>query len=127
MKFKHVIPFCGLMIVLVASYCLNLHDRSPASTKFIVGSSLLLLNSVLYFLRRPFAIILTGLVLILGIANLVSLARGEILTSYFVKIGALELSTPAINWIYIPLFLLYLLLNGRFVVAFFRNLTQKSQ
>lgn len=127
MKLKHTIPFCGLMIVLIASYYLNLHDRNPASTKFIVGSSLLLINSVLYFLRSPFAIILTGLVLILGIANLVSLARGEILTSYFVKIGALELSTPAINWIYIPLFLLYLLLNGRFVVAFFRNLTQKNQ
>ena len=105
MKLKHTIPFCGLMIILVASYCLNLHDRSPFSTKFMVGASLLLLNSVLYFLRRPFAIILTGLVLILGIANLVSLARGEILTSYFVKIGALGLSTPAINWIYIPLFL----------------------
>lgn len=126
MKLKHTIPFCGLMIILVASYCLNLHDRSPFSTKFMVGASLLLLNSVLYFLRQPVAIILTGLVLILGLANLISLARVEILTSYFVRIGGLELATPLINWIYISLFLLYILLNGRFVVAFFRNLTRKS-
>lgn len=81
-----------------------------ATQKHYAALSACLLNALLYLFRFRYAVLITGLTLLLTTFNQLALFPAIERTSFFVKIGGNELSTPAVNIKSLALLITYLII-----------------
>jgi len=86
-----------------------------ATLKHQVAIGLFLAALILYFIKFKYGIIFTGLFFILATFNAIVIFPVIISSSYFVKIGDTEISTPSIQWKSFLLLILFFVCTGRYL------------
>lgn len=115
------LPFFFLFILAAYTIYVFLKNGISFSTPYISTFFLIGVNALLYFFRFKYAIILTGIIIVLSIFNTIALFPEIQYSSYFIKVGTVKLSTPNFQWKPVILFIFYLLINLNFLKANFSN------
>jgi hypothetical protein len=130
MKFTSILkatPFLILIIILGYTWCIIMTTDYFATTKHIIALILALCNLVLYFLRFRYAIFFTGIILILASLNLLAFFPDMVSTSYFIKIGNIEVATPSIQWKLLLIFVFYCIVNFNFLINLYLDYKEKRK
>lgn len=115
-KLIHLLPFLLLLLlVLYTSYSI-IFQNNFISIKHIIGLSLIIFNSTLYFYKFKFGVIVTGIIYILSMLNVIALFPTIIYKSYFLRIGDIKISTPFLEVRIIIFFVIYMILNYSFFI-----------
>ena len=109
-KLLYIVPFIILLIFVSFTWGKILSTEHYPTLRHSIGLGLVIINLLFYFFRFDFAIFFSGLLILLGVFNLLVFFPNIETTSYFIKIGGKELATPNIQWKMLLLFLLYCIL-----------------
>lgn len=115
-KINRMLPFFLLLSFGSLTWFKVLANNSPVLPGHWAGIILLGLNAFLYFLRFSIAIYLTGLILLAATFQLLLYSSELVQKTYFFRIGSAEIATPSIEWKALILFILFCVLNLRFLL-----------
>lgn len=118
-KLINLIPFGLICLILIYTWYIILSTDIIATWRHWLALSLALVNLVVYYFRFLFGLIFTGAFLLLACFSLLSIFPERICTSYFLKLGETEISTPGIDGKSFWLFLLYLALNTGYFIKLY--------
>jgi hypothetical protein len=122
-----VSPFLLTGIILIYTWYIILTTEYFATTRHVIALILFGINALLYFLRFRYAILLTGVILILATLNLLAFFPDITSTSYFVKIGNVEIGTPSIQWQPLLILIFYCIVNFSFFVDVYVEYKDKKR
>ena len=122
-----VIPFLILGIILVRTWYIIMTTEYYATSRHIIALIFFLGNLILYFFRFQYAILLTGIILILATFNLLVFFPDIAATSYFIKFGSREIGTPGIQWKILLLLIVYLIVNFDFFIELYLDFKDKKK
>jgi hypothetical protein len=125
-KLSRLIPFLIWSIVMGYTWVTILATEYFATARHIIALSIFFLNLILYFIRFNAAVILTGIALLLATFNLLAFFPDIVSTSYFIRLGAIEITAPAIQWKSLFLLLLYVIVNAKFLIGLYSNYRQRE-
>lgn len=118
MNRKKVIPIVPILIlagILSYTWFIIATTNFLATIKHIIGLGLFLAATVLYAFKFKYGIIFTGIFLILASFNVIAIFPAIKSSSYFVKIGEVEIATPFIQWKAVLLLILFFACTWRFL------------
>ena len=106
-------------IILIYTWYIILTTEYFATTRHIIALALWAINGLLYFLRFRYAVVLTGIILVLATFNLLAFFPDIVYTSYFVTIGRAKISTPSIQWQPLLILIFYCIVNYSFLIGLY--------
>jgi hypothetical protein len=110
-----IAPFFLLCVICAYTWYVIITTDYAATTKHTIALILVLVNLILHFITFRFAIILTGVLLVLSMFNLLFFFPDFITSSYFLGIGSFEVNTPPIEWRIVWLLIFYLIVNVTYI------------
>lgn len=110
------IPTLILSGILINTWIIILRTDYFATIKHQIGLALFLLIVALSFYKFKYGIILTGFFLSLATFNAIAIFPDIISSSYFIKIGNTEISTPSIEWKSFLLLILFFVCSGGYLI-----------
>ncbi|NNV57311.1 hypothetical protein [Limnovirga soli] len=119
------IPTLILSGILINTWIIILRTDYFATIKHQIGLSLFLLIVALYFYKFKYGIILTGFFLSLATFNAIAIFPDIISSSYFIKIGNTEISTPSIEWKSFLLLFLFFVCSGGYLISLYSEYKNK--
>ncbi len=122
-----VTPFLILSIILAYTWYIILTTEYFSTIRHIIALVLFLGNLLLYFFRFRYAVLLTGAILILATFNLLAFFPDIMSTSYFIKIGSVEIATPSIQWKPLLLLVFYCIVNFNFLINLYLDFKEKKK
>jgi len=122
-----IIPLLILGIILVYTWYTILTTEYYATVRHILALVLFAGNLILYFFRFRYAVLLTGVILILGTFNLLAFFPDITSTSFFVKIRDVEIATPSIQWKPLLLLIFYCTVNFNFLVNLYLDYRDRKK
>ena len=114
-KLIQVIPVIVLAGILIYTWFIIGTTDYFATIKHQIGLGLFLAIVALCFLKFKYGVIFTGLFLVLASFNAISIFPVTISSSYFVKIGGVEIATPSIQWKAVLLLILFFICAGKYL------------
>lgn len=121
------IPYIIVLAILLYTWTKILTIDYFATLKHEIGLGACLLNLLLYFFRYKYAVIFTGVILVLATFNQLALFPDIESASFFIKIAGKELSTPNIQWKSMLILILYLILVFSFRLTVWNKGRQRIQ
>jgi len=115
------IPFIILLSIVLYTWIRILSTDYSSTLKHQIALGLCLINALLYFRWVKYAIVLTGIILILATFNFLALFLEIESTSYFVKISGHEFSSPRLQGKSVLVLLLYLV-----IMLYYRRIIFRS-
>jgi len=122
MKNKKLIsaaPFFVWGIVMIYTWVTILVTGYFPTSRHVAAVLLFLLNGVLYFTRFKTAVLVTGTLLLVGVFDLLAFFPEDISSSFSIRIGTVEISTPGVQWKSLLLLLVYFGLNTPFLFSLY--------
>lgn len=119
MKRKEIfqgLPMIVIAVVIIYTWFNILTTDYFATLKHQFALALFLVNVGLYLINFKYAVYLSGFFLLLASFNLLAIWPNIISSSYFIKIGGKEISTPEIQWNTFFILLLYLFCNATYLI-----------
>lgn len=126
-QLARVSPFLIVGVILVYTWYIILTTEYFATTRHIIALVLWGINGLLYFLRFRYAIILTGVILILATFNLLAFFPEIAYSSYFVTIGGIKISTPNIQWWPLLILIFYCCVNYSFLIGLYTDYQERKR
>lgn len=114
-KVIQCIPILTLTGILAYTWYIIMTTDYFATLKHQVAMGLFLVTLILYFVRFKYGIIFTGIFFILATFNAIAIFPVIISSSYFIKIGNIEISTPSIQWKSFLLLTLFFVCTGKYL------------
>lgn len=121
------LPMIVITIVIIYTWFNILTTDYFATLKHQIALALFLINIGLYFIKFKYAIFLSGIFLLLASFNLLAIWPDIISSSYFMKIGDKEISTPEIQWNTFFILLLYLFCNATYIIDSYVEMKSNNQ
>jgi uncharacterized membrane protein len=125
-KIIQCLPILTLAGILVYTWYIIMTTDYFATLKHQVAMGLFLAALILYFIKFKYGIIFTGVFFILGTFNGIAIFPTTISSSYFVKIGDTEISTPTIQWKSFLLLVLFFVCTGRYLSNLYTEYKDKE-
>lgn len=128
-KLIQCIPILTLTGTLSYTWYIIMTTDYFATLKHQIAIGLFLLTLILYFIRFKYGIIFTGIILILSTFNAIAIFPVIISSSYFIRIGDTEISTPSIQWKSFLLLITFFVCTGGYLsdlYAAYKNKEKKS-
>jgi len=110
-----IIPFIFLTVILSNTWFIIATTNYFATIKHYLGLGLFLMVTLLYAFRWKYGVILTGIFLILASFNVIAIFPVIKSSSYFIKIGEVDIATPFIQWKALLLLILFFFCTWRFL------------
>ncbi|MGF7232791.1 hypothetical protein [Arachidicoccus sp.] len=114
-KFIQILPILILGGILIYTWFIIITTDYFATIKHQIGLGVFLAILAFYFLKFKYGIFFTGIYLLLASFNIIAIFPVIISSSYFVKVGGMEISTPPIQWKAVLLLILFLICTGRYL------------
>lgn len=114
-KTIQIIPVLTLAGVLIYTWFIIMTTDYFATIKHQIGLGAFLVVVAFYFFKFKYGIILTGIFLILASFNAIAIFPVIISSSYFIKIGDVEITTPSIQWKSVLLLVLFFICTGKYL------------
>jgi hypothetical protein len=111
-----VSPFIILGGILAYTWIIIFSTEYMAMARHIALLFLFLINLVVYFFRFRLALIGTGVILLLATSGFLGLLPDIETNSFGIRLGSLNIKTPGINWESLALLIVYLVVNGGYLV-----------
>jgi len=121
-KIVRVIPFLTIIVIVAYTWFQILTTEYTAMWRHYVALVLILINAALYFWKYNQAIIVTGIILLLGTFNLLSFFT-IIHTSYF---GFGSVTTPEIQTGSLLLLAIYAVFNLTLLINWYLDFKEKK-
>ena len=120
-KAVQLLPMIIAFLILCYTWYVILNTEYFATLKHKFALFWFIFCVVLYFVRFNYGLVASGLFLIVASINFVAFFPEIKSSSYFFKIGSLEMSTPAIQWPALFLLILYFIVNGSYLLKLYEN------
>lgn len=104
-------PFLIISIIHFYTWIRIVFTDNDATSKHVVALLLICTNLFLYIKKMSYGLLATAIILLLSSLSLIDIYTNTIVSSYFIKIGRIELSTPNVQWRSVLILLLYFILN----------------
>jgi hypothetical protein len=114
-SWTRIMPFLILAVILGRTWYIIATTDYLAMMRHVFAIVFFAGNLLLYFIRWKYAILLTGVILVLATFNLLAFFPDVMFTAYFVKIGSVKIATPSIDWKSLLLLIFYCIVNGGFL------------
>lgn len=128
-KYVKILPFLITCIIMIYSFLYFINVENLITTYHILGLILLVINIVLYSKEFDLGINITGIILILGTFNIIlffpELEYSSI--SFYVKVfdDKNQIKSPRFNKEILLIFIVFLLLNWKLFLGFFKIILLK--
>ena len=123
-KLIRISPFIILCIIMAYTWINFLATDYISTLRHQVALAFMGINLALYFVNNKYAIVCTGLILLLATFNLLAFFPVITSYSYSISFGSKEFYAPAIQPGSLLLFIFYLIINARYV---YRLLPSENQ
>lgn len=120
-KLLRLIPFLVLLVFVVFAWMKILTVTHVARIRHLISGGLVLVNIVVYLFNFRIGILLTGITLLLASFNFAIITANYTTVRYWVGFGDARLTLPTIQPWGLLLFVLFLVLNVRYLLAAFDN------
>lgn len=123
MKFRliRIIPFVIVYIIMTFTWVNILTTAYFATFRHQIALVLVCLNLILFFFNYKYAILFTGLILLLATFNLLAFFPSIESSAYFIRFGSKEIYAPSIQPRSFLLLILYLAINIKYLYTYFRS------
>mgnify|MGYP001544669758 FL=1 len=116
-----IVPFAIVCVIMAFTWVNILTTEYFATLRHQVALVLVSLNLVLFFFNYKYAILFTGLILLLATFNLLAFFPSIESSAYFIRFGSKEVYAPSIQPRSLLLLLLYLGINFKYLYASFSS------
>jgi len=120
-RILQLLPFVLIGLILCYTWYVIATTEHFATIKHQVALGLFLITLAVYFIKFSYGVVLTGLILILAIFNVIALFPNLVTSSYFITIKGKEITTPAIQWKSLLIFILFLALDFTCLIELFKS------
>lgn len=125
-KLIQITPFFVLTGILIYTWSMIITTDYFATIKHQIGLGLFLAVVVLYLFKFKYGIISTAIFLILASFNAIAIFPVIISSSYFVRIGKVEIATPSIQWKAMLLLILFFIFTGKYLNNLYIKYSNKN-
>jgi hypothetical protein len=119
LKLLRILPFAILFVITAYAWLQFLTTIYFPTLRHHVALALIIINFILYFFRYKFAVLFTGLILILATFNIIAFLPVITTTSFSARLNTSEAHAPAIQFTSLLLLIAYLVINAKFVYTNF--------
>ena len=119
LKLIRVIPIAVICVIMGFTWINILTTDYFATWRHQLALVLISVNLALFFLNYTYAILFTGIILILATFNLLAFFPTIESSAYFISFGSKEVYAPSIQGKSLLLLLLYLVLNFKYLRTYF--------
>lgn len=121
-KIFSILPFAAISVIVLINWYTLITEQYLLSNKHIAALILIGINSIVYFFKHRLALLLTGIILVLSTFNLISLTVTVTTTSYFVTVGSLKISSPAIHWLSLLILAIFAIGNFELLKSYYKKI-----
>ena len=98
-----------------------------ATIKHWLALTLVMINVGVCFYRFTYGVIMLGVILLLGTLSLIAFFPQIESTSYFIRIGNKEISTPHIQWKLLLMLVYYFICNASFLIDLYAEYKERNE
>ena len=126
-KILILLPLLVIGGLIIYSWIIILFTNVMATWQHWTALLLFIVIAFLFFKNFKWAVLATGVYLILGTINLLSLTPSVITNTYGIKIGSVEIWTPSLQLLSFGLLVLFAILNFDTLTDMYFDFTEKKK
>jgi hypothetical protein len=115
LKLLRILPFAILFVITAYAWLQFLTTIYFPTLRHHVALALIIINFILYFFRYKFAVLFTGLILILATFNIIAFLPVINIYRVYARLNTSEVHAPIIQSDSLLMLILYLIINAKFV------------